>query len=81
MPFVPVRHFHHRPSVQAEGESLAVGEDVDIMVDCHARPSPRMGLRFAQALEPYGLYWFEEPCWPESIDGLAEIRTPIGPTQ
>ena len=25
-----------------------------------------MGLRFAKALEPYGLYLFEEPCWPES---------------
>jgi len=59
----------------------AVGDDIDIMVDCHARPSPRMGLKFAKALEPFGLYWFEEPCWPESIDGLAEIQhavtTPI----
>ena len=25
----------------------AAGEDIDIMVDCHARPSPRMGHRFA----------------------------------
>lgn len=55
----------------------AVGDSIDIMVDCHARPSPRMGLRFAQALEPYGLYWFEEPCWPESIDGLAEIQRAV----
>jgi galactonate dehydratase len=29
----------------------AVGDGVDIMVDCHARPSPRMGLRFAKAFE------------------------------
>lgn len=59
----------------------AVGDDIDIMVDCHARPSPRMGLLFARALEPYNLYFFEEPCWPETIDGIAEIqravRTPI----
>lgn len=59
----------------------AVGEGVDIMVDCHARPSPAMGLQFARALEPYGLYFLEEPCWPESIDSLASInaavRTPI----
>ena len=59
----------------------AVGPDVDIMVDCHARPSPAMGLQFAHALEPYDLYFLEEPCWPESIDGLARInaavRTPI----
>ena len=59
----------------------AVGEEIDIMVDCHARPSPAMGLQFGKALEPYGLYFFEEPCWPESIEGLAMINrslaTPI----
>jgi galactonate dehydratase len=59
----------------------AVGPDIDIMVDCHARPSPAMGLQFANALEPFGLYFLEEPCWPESIAGLAAIKaaaaTPI----
>src|SRR5438552_5742345 len=55
----------------------AVGESIDIMVDCHARPSPRMGLQFAKALEPYGLYFFEEPCWPESVDGLAMINAAV----
>jgi galactonate dehydratase len=52
----------------------AVGEGVDIMVDCHARPSPAMGLKFGHALEPFGLYFLEEPCWPENIAGLAMIR-------
>ena len=55
----------------------AVGSDIDIMVDCHARPSPRMGLRFAKALEPYGLYFFEEPCWPEVIDEIARIQEAV----
>ncbi len=55
----------------------AVGDDIDIMVDCHARPSPRMGLRFAQALEPYGLYFFEEPCWPETIADIALIQRSV----
>jgi galactonate dehydratase len=59
----------------------AVGDSIDIMVDCHARPSPAMGRQFAKALEPYGLYFLEEPCWPESIEGLrdikASVRTPI----
>jgi len=55
----------------------AVGDNVDIMVDCHARPSPRMGLMFAKALEPYGLYWFEEPCWPETIDDIALIQRAV----
>lgn len=59
----------------------AVGPDIDIMVDCHARPSPRMGMLFAKALEPYDLYFFEEPCWPETIDDIAliqrAVKTPI----
>ena len=59
----------------------AVGPDIDIMVDCHARPSPRMGMLFAKALEPYDLYFFEEPCWPEMIDDIAliqrAVKTPI----
>jgi galactonate dehydratase len=59
----------------------AVGPDIDIMVDCHARPSPRMGMLFAKALEPFNLYFFEEPCWPETIDDIAliqrSVRTPI----
>lgn len=55
----------------------AVGDDIDLMVDGHARPSPRMGLLFAKALEPYGLHWFEEPCWPEATDGMAEIQRAV----
>ncbi len=55
----------------------AVGDGIDIMVDCHARPSPRMGMLFAKALEPYGLYWFEEPCWPEAVDDIALIQRAV----
>jgi len=59
----------------------AVGDDIDIIVDCHARPSPRMGMMIAKALEPYGLYFFEEPCWPETMEDIAliqrAVKTPI----
>ena len=55
----------------------AVGDSIDIMVDCHARPSPRMGLLFAKALEPYGLFWLEEPCWPEAVDDIALIQRSV----
>jgi galactonate dehydratase len=60
-----------------EAMRKAVGDDFDIMVDCHARPSPRMGLRFAKVLEQYELYFLEEPCWPEAVDGLAEIQMAV----
>lgn len=60
-----------------EGMREAVGDGIDIMVDCHARPSPAMGLKFGQALESFGLYFFEEPCWPECLDGLAMINAAL----
>lgn len=56
----------------------AVGPGIDLMVDCHARPSPRMGHLFARALEPYGLFWFEEPCWPEVPGDIAAIQRSVG---
>jgi galactonate dehydratase len=55
----------------------AVGPDIDIMIDAHARQSPRMAIQFAKALEPYGLYWYEEPCWPENMDGIAEVQRAV----
>ena len=54
-----------------------VGDEIDIMVDCHARPSPAMGMTFAKALDHYGLYFFEEPCWPEHLEGLAAINRAV----
>src|SRR5437868_14315475 len=40
-----------------------------------------MGMLFAKALEPYNLYWFEEPCWPETMEDIAliqrAVKTPI----
>ncbi len=55
----------------------AVGDDIDIMVDCHARPSPAMGMQFAKTLDPYGLYFLEEPCWPENLSSLAAINAAV----
>jgi len=80
MPLEGLKAMHYAEScVRAMRE--AVSEDIDIMVDCHARPSPRMGLQFAKVLEPYGLYFFEEPCWPECMEEMAliqrSVKTPI----
>lgn len=36
-----------------------------------------MGLRFAKVLEPFGLYFFEEPCWPETIEDIALIQRSV----
>ncbi len=60
-----------------EAMRRAVGDEIDIMVDCHARPSPAMGMKFARALDPYGLFFLEEPCWPEQVADLAGIRQAV----
>ena len=36
-----------------------------------------MGMLFAEALEPFGLYWFEEPCWPERRTDIAAIQRSV----
>ncbi|WP_031498325.1 galactonate dehydratase [Bryobacter aggregatus] len=58
--------------VQAMRE--AVGDEIDIMVDLHARTSPAAAIQFGRLLGDYNLYWYEEPCWPEDVDALKEVK-------
>ncbi|MCC6314949.1 MAG: galactonate dehydratase [Thermomicrobiales bacterium] len=51
----------------------AVGDDVDIMVDVHGRTTPAMAIQYGQALAPYRLYFFEEPCPAENVAGMAQV--------
>lgn len=59
----------------------AVGDEMDLMVDLHARCWPAMAIQYCHALEPYGLLFFEEPCPTEDIDATVEVtrksRIPI----
>lgn len=59
----------------------AVGPDMDLMVDLHARCWPAMAIQYCQAFEPYGLFFFEEPCPTEDIEATAQVtrasRIPI----
>ena len=50
----------------------AVGPDVDIGLDPHARIfEPMRALEMAAAVQPYRPFFFEEPLRPENIDALA----------
>jgi len=57
-----------------EAMRLAVGEDVDIMVDCHGRHAPANALEFCRVLAPFRPYFVEEPVPPENVDALADVR-------
>lgn len=52
----------------------AVGNDVDIMIDCHGRHALANAIEFCRILAPYRPYFIEEPVPPENVAGLAEVR-------
>lgn len=56
-----------------EAVRSAVGDEMDLMVDLHARCTPAMAIQYCHALEPYGLFFFEEPCPTEDIDATVEV--------
>jgi galactonate dehydratase len=56
-----------------EAVRVATGPDVDLMIDAHGRFSPGAAIAIARELEPYDLFWFEEPCDPENAQSLAAV--------
>ena len=52
----------------------ALGEDIDIMVDCHGRHFPANAIEFCRVLAPYRPYFIEEPVPPENVEAMAEVR-------
>ena len=52
----------------------AVGDGVDIMVDCHGRHSLGNAVEFCRVLAPFRPLFIEEPVPPENVDLMAEVR-------
>ncbi|MCC7355005.1 MAG: galactonate dehydratase [Anaerolineae bacterium] len=58
-----------------EAVRKAVGPDVDIGVDPHARIfEPVRALQMIEALKPYQPFFVEEPIRPENVDALAALH-------
>jgi galactonate dehydratase len=56
-----------------EALRMAVGDDVDILIDCHGRHGPANALEFCRVLAPYRPYFVEEPVPPENVAALAAV--------
>jgi L-alanine-DL-glutamate epimerase-like enolase superfamily enzyme len=58
-----------------------IGADIDLMVDANMAWSAGEALERGRRLEPFGLYWYEEPAIPEDVAGHArlarELAVPI----
>ena len=59
----------------------AIGPDVDLAIDCHARYNTADALRIAYEVEPFKLMWLEDPVPPQNVEAMAKVtaqsRVPI----
>ena len=55
----------------------AIGPDIEILIDCHGRFNVSTAIRLAKALEPYDIFWFEEPVPVESHHALRQVRDKV----
>jgi len=59
----------------------AIGPDVDLAIDLHARYNVADALRIAYELEPFNLMWLEDPIPPGNHEAMAKVtakaRVPI----
>lgn len=74
--FVPREDEHHVVAV-VRAVREAVGPRVDILLDMLRRLNPGSARRIGRQLEEFDLYWYEEPCFAENLDALAEVRAGV----
>ena len=55
----------------------AVGPQIDILIDAHARYNVPTAVRLATRLAEYQIGWFEEPVPPESYAALKQVRDQV----
>jgi len=56
---------------------LAVGDEVDIMIDFHGRTYPAMAIQYINALADFNPFFCEEPVPPENVAALREVRQAV----
>jgi galactonate dehydratase len=71
--------FHEKDLAEALREKIkgmreGLGPDVDIMIDNHGRARPSLAIRQMDAVDDFGLLFFEEPTPPENFDALEQVR-------
>jgi len=54
-----------------------LGDDAYLMVDLNGNYRPNQVIRLANEIEPYGVYWIEEPVPPENLSGYREVKQSV----
>ncbi|HUF20114.1 MAG TPA: mandelate racemase/muconate lactonizing enzyme family protein [Burkholderiales bacterium] len=55
----------------------AIGADIRLMVDANGAWDVATAVKMGRALEPYDIYWYEEPVWPDDVAGSAEVAAKV----
>jgi D-arabinonate dehydratase/D-galactarolactone cycloisomerase len=78
---VPLRLSFEEDVSRINAAREALGSGADLMVDANTSLTARMAMRYAQAIEPLNIRWFEEPTQSEDVEGCADLarhtRIPI----
>ncbi|MBX2883782.1 MAG: mandelate racemase/muconate lactonizing enzyme family protein, partial [Granulosicoccus sp.] len=72
-----------QPTMAEDIERIAavrelIGPDVTFMVDANYSLSVDQSIEYANAFEPYDIFWFEEPTIPDDYAGYARIHDAAG---
>ncbi|MBI3988783.1 MAG: mandelate racemase/muconate lactonizing enzyme family protein [candidate division NC10 bacterium] len=52
----------------------AIGPERRLMVDANHAYDAREAIRLGRLIEPFDIYWFEEPVVPEDLDGYLQVK-------
>jgi L-alanine-DL-glutamate epimerase-like enolase superfamily enzyme len=63
---------------RVEAVRQALGPEQKLMVDVNCAWSPALAIQMGKAMEPYNLYWIEEPVATDDIRGSAEVARALG---
>ena len=73
----------HRLAVRQQVEYIAairdaVGDDVDLILECHGRYDPEWAIELARQVAPYRPFMLEDPVRHENPQALAQVRAHTG---
>jgi len=71
-------HAAWHPGVQrVEAVRAAIGDEIELAVDCHGRMEQSEAIRVGQSLAGCNLFWYEEPVPDHQIDALAQVTAAV----
>ncbi|TAK26364.1 MAG: galactonate dehydratase [Chloroflexota bacterium] len=76
--YVDERQMIRDLAAKLEKVRLAVGPDIDLMVDNHGRMAPTYAIEMMRALAPFNLLFFEEPIPPDNTKAMAKVAEAKG---